>query len=386
MPALYWNGAIALSIVASFAVAWKLTENACIRNCVRFSVPVFWLLWTLGLSQYVVGITLTGKLFLFQITLILVVSGACWLFFRGFREVEDEKKQVEEENKHLEEENKKQKEIIKQLENDLERIANERLTKEFDRIKKSRIDVLATPWQHRKKLIESLKTAKHTLVILSGWATSYGINDEFRRLIKDCLIRGVHVYIGYGYRSSRENTPPKEFEKQALETLNKLQDWVTTKRSSDNLHIFDFANHSKFLIKDDEYAIAGSFNWLSNIGSSRNQERSWIVYDKEFILAEREEVIRHCETKAQHNTESTDSTLQPGAIVESNSWSERISKIRETHPKAYMAWSEEEEEKLESLYRDGLSSVEIVNKLDRPVGGIKDRLVKLGLIEYWQQF
>ena len=46
-----------------------------------------------------------------------------------------------------------------------------------------------------------------------------------------------------------------------------------------------------------------------------------------------------------------------------------------------MAWSEEEEEELKSLYRDGLSNAEIANKLGRQIGGINGRLDKLGLTE-----
>ena len=56
--------------------------------------------------------------------------------------------------------------------------------------------------------------------------------------------------------------------------------------------MFSCPNHTKTLIKDDEYAINGSFNWLSNIGTSQNEERSWIVYNKEFVTQERDSIIK----------------------------------------------------------------------------------------------
>ena len=229
MLALYWNGAIALSIVASFAIAWKLTRNAFIRNCVRFSVPVFWLLWTLGLSQYVVGITLTGKLFLFQTALILAVSGACWLFFRSLQKSESGNKILKEENKKLEKENERKNRLIIQLEADLQRIANERLTKDIDRIRKGQIDVLRTPHSHRRKLKESLETAEHTLVILSGWVTRNSLNYDLKKLFIECLERGVQIYIGYGWQSLREDPQQKRKDKEAVQALNNLRGWIEKK-------------------------------------------------------------------------------------------------------------------------------------------------------------
>ena len=58
------------------------------------------------------------------------------------------------------------------------------------------------------------------------------------------------------------------------------------------LIVFSCPNHAKTLIKDDEYAINGCFNWLSNIGTSQNEERSWIVYNKEFVTQERDSIIK----------------------------------------------------------------------------------------------
>ncbi|MDQ5971177.1 MAG: ATP-dependent helicase [Patescibacteria group bacterium] len=56
-------------------------------------------------------------------------------------------------------------------------------------------------------------------------------------------------------------------------------------------------------------------------------------------------------------------------------------KLREKHPKAYMRWGEEEQRELIDLFNKGKTQSEIGKILGRKTGGIRARLVKLGLIE-----
>lgn len=56
-------------------------------------------------------------------------------------------------------------------------------------------------------------------------------------------------------------------------------------------------------------------------------------------------------------------------------------KLREKHPKAYARWTEAEEQRLVSLFSQDKSQKEIANILGRKLGGIRARLIKLGLIE-----
>lgn len=58
-----------------------------------------------------------------------------------------------------------------------------------------------------------------------------------------------------------------------------------------------------------------------------------------------------------------------------------IEKIREKNPNAYMRWSEDEEKKLVKLFNDGKSQTQIAKTLGRKIGGIRSRIVKLGLID-----
>jgi len=197
-------------------------------------------------------------------------------------------------NKILKEKLNKNK-IINQLKKDINRIDNKRLKKLLDKIKSEFIKSIEGSLNHRKKLIEVLKEAKSSIVILSGWATDYSINEEFRILLKEALARGVKVYIGYGYQNSFEKKIAKETETNAINTLKDLQKWSSKVESSGRLNVRYYRNHAKVLICDYEYAINGSFNWLSNKGHSSNDERSWIVYESLFVKKEAEQIINDFE-------------------------------------------------------------------------------------------
>lgn len=56
-------------------------------------------------------------------------------------------------------------------------------------------------------------------------------------------------------------------------------------------------------------------------------------------------------------------------------------KLREKHPKAGMRWNEDEEKILIELFNSGQTQTAIAKKMGRKIGGIRSRLVKLGLID-----
>jgi len=59
----------------------------------------------------------------------------------------------------------------------------------------------------------------------------------------------------------------------------------------------------------------------------------------------------------------------------------RLEKIREKHQNAYKKWNTEEEEKITLAFQNGKSVKEIAKETGRQNGGIRSRLIKLGLIE-----
>lgn len=53
--------------------------------------------------------------------------------------------------------------------------------------------------------------------------------------------------------------------------------------------------------------------------------------------------------------------------------------VREKHPNAYRRWSQDQDNELQKLYRDGLEVRELAEKLGRKQGAIRSRLARMGL-------
>ncbi|MEW5995523.1 MAG: DUF433 domain-containing protein [Candidatus Zixiibacteriota bacterium] len=58
-----------------------------------------------------------------------------------------------------------------------------------------------------------------------------------------------------------------------------------------------------------------------------------------------------------------------------------LEELRKKHPRAFERWTEAEEKKLVELYRGGQRIGDIARVMQRLPGGIRARLVRLGLIE-----
>lgn len=54
-----------------------------------------------------------------------------------------------------------------------------------------------------------------------------------------------------------------------------------------------YQNHSKAIIRDNDEAVIGSFNWLSNSGHSKNDELSLVITDKDTITKLRDIIGTH---------------------------------------------------------------------------------------------
>lgn len=156
---------------------------------------------------------------------------------------------------------------------------------------------IQSPAEHAALLKKALKNAKHTVIILCGWVTDYVIDDEFKLLLEGCLSRGVNVYIGYGYTASNEKKPSNDVQQRAENYLfDELKPWCHKKNTKGHLWLVKYPNHAKVLIRDHEYAVVGSFNWLSNSGRSKNAEYSWVIKDKSFVEKEATIIISELES------------------------------------------------------------------------------------------
>ena len=261
MTAIIWLIVIAVSIYLSWNVG-----NKFVSKIAGLTTVGFWLAWTLGLSSLVVGYTITGPLFIVQLGIIIVV------FYLSLKM-------------------RKNKFLIDRLKKDLKRLDNANLDSSIHNISNTEIKVLDTPKRHRKVLLETLDKAKKTIVIFSGWLTDYSVNEEFRDKLKKCLERDVDIIIAWGYKKS--GSVGSENKNKAEKSMRDLQEWTSIKKTKGILDTFYFPNHSKILICDTNYAVMGSFNWLSNSGGSENEERSYIIYNKKFIEKEMVDIMKN---------------------------------------------------------------------------------------------
>ena len=274
MEAVIWIVGIIFSILIAFSF---------LNAVAGFSVVVFWLIWTLGFSSVVVGYALTGPLAIIQFLIILFAFKYSYGEYKKKKKIKENLNKTEFEVQETRRVIIEKESLIVQLKKDLERIDNPNL--KGLRIRENEIEVIDTPEDHRKKLLETLDKASDQLIILSGWIMDYSVNDKFRAKLKSCLNRGVDVFVGYGYKS-KSTVIYKETKNQATKYLKELQEWCSENKTKGILEIFHYPNHSKILICDNKFAINGSFNWLSNGGGAENEERSWVITNKNFIKKE----------------------------------------------------------------------------------------------------
>lgn len=173
--------------------------------------------------------------------------------------------------KESEETDEKEKESaterIRFLEKKIEEMKNER--KGADRI-------LST-YDHRPLLLDALDNASNSVIIVSPWIKAGGLNYEIIGRIESALQRRTRVIIGYGISEREDN------DRWILNQLNNIQ----KKPYGKNLQLIRLSNtHEKVLIKDNEFMVITSFNWLSFKGDPNRgfrQETGYYTESKEAI-------------------------------------------------------------------------------------------------------
>jgi hypothetical protein len=134
-------------------------------------------------------------------------------------------------------------------------------------------------WETQEKFAEALKTVKSKILIESPWikrATLKYINS-----IENALKKGVQIVILYGIESNDEHH---------YGTITKLQNLKSKYQKNFHLihlptHFEEKGNykmtgtHRKLIIKDNDYYIQGSFNFLSF-----NKEKGQKIANEESIL------------------------------------------------------------------------------------------------------
>ncbi len=111
-------------------------------------------------------------------------------------------------------------------------------------------------YEHPEILENALKNASERILIISPWIRRKVVDKAFLGNLRECLERGVEVTIAYGI--DREDKNAKYHDKKAEADLVMLSKGYT------NFRLMRKGNtHAKVLIKDSEFYVTTSFNWLS---------------------------------------------------------------------------------------------------------------------------
>lgn len=187
--------------------------------------------------------------------------------------------------------NNEDEEDDQQKESSTERICF--LEKKIDEINNERkgADRVLSTYDHRPLLLDALDTAQNIVVIVSPWIKSGGLNNEILGRIEKALQRNTQVIIGYGI-SKKEDS-----DKWVLQRLIDIQ----KKKHGNKLRVIKLSNtHEKVLIKDNEYMVITSFNWLSFKGDPNKgfrQETGYYTESKEAIKQMKENLSNRMNTK-----------------------------------------------------------------------------------------
>ena len=125
-------------------------------------------------------------------------------------------------------------------------------------------------YEHPQLLRTALESTVTRLLIISPWINGVVVNAKFLDHLRRLLKAGVDVYIGYGL-DDRNREKAGRGDNPAERALNKL--------AEENLN-FRFRRlgdtHAKVLIKDSDYYVITSFNWLSFRGDpNRTFREEW---------------------------------------------------------------------------------------------------------------
>lgn len=125
-------------------------------------------------------------------------------------------------------------------------------------------------YEHPVLLHDAIETAYDRLLIISPWITRGVVNREFLSKLRSALERNVELTIIYGL-NERNNGEPKRDKNTAESDLIKLSNEFSNFKL---MRVGD--THAKVLIKDSEFYVVTSFNWLSFRGDpNRTFREEW---------------------------------------------------------------------------------------------------------------
>ena len=149
-------------------------------------------------------------------------------------------------------------------------------------------------YEHPQFLDDALDNCRSWLLIISPWIKRQVLDQARLTVLKQRLEEGVKIYIGWGFgKGDRSNS----------NDMQVVQQLKSFKNSYHNCYFLDLMNtHEKILIKDSEYVITTSFNWLSFRGDRKRTlryERGVYIGIRELVDEQFEQLVTRFEGAKQ---------------------------------------------------------------------------------------
>lgn len=120
---------------------------------------------------------------------------------------------------------------------------------------------------HKTELDKAFQTVRRELVIASGFLSSYVVNEVFAEKLRLVLSKNVAVTLVFSDLRSHS-----EWQKTGFKVALKLLDGLSSEYP--NLRLLQKHTHQKGIVVDNQYALIGSFNFLSNYRVERAETSS----------------------------------------------------------------------------------------------------------------
>lgn len=212
-----------------------------------------------------IGWSVFSLAMIYASSLMALQLGTTWVAYFLFREIGKKKDVISEQEKRISD-------LESALEDALSEYDSETRSSAIEAAKKSHHEIIRDK-QHKTELLNAVTSANTSLTIVSGWIRSYVVDRKLVGLLGSALARGVKIFIGYGWQKSDGTHDSDRTVTEARQRLEKLAATASRKRGWGQLIIRENPTHEKVLIKDQDYVICGSNNWLSN-KNFKNQEQS----------------------------------------------------------------------------------------------------------------
>ncbi|MFM5979496.1 MAG: pentapeptide repeat-containing protein, partial [Sphaerospermopsis kisseleviana] len=134
------------------------------------------------------------------------------------------------------------------------------------------LEIIKDRKESRKELINALEQANKRLILISPWITKYAVDDKLIEKIKQLLERGCQLDIGFGKgkKGDIRRDIKESIKKGWYDAVPDLLD--IQKQYPILLNLKILGTHEKCLICDNEFAVIGSYNFLTSGDTSEEKE------------------------------------------------------------------------------------------------------------------